>query len=174
MVTTQTSNDRVGEVLVRAPGDGPATLAMGSLFERLASAAETNEAFGLSLVTQPPGVATPLHVHTHEAEAFFLLDGTMSYQAGSTLYRLSAGHFIYLPKGVPHAFRVTGTSPVRFLGLTVPGGLMGLYDEVGMPATERRLPGPDGPPVEEEIRRWNEVSPRSGLRVVGPPIPIES
>jgi hypothetical protein len=24
------------------------------------------------------------------------------------------------------------------------------YDEVGMPATERRLPGLDGPPVEEE------------------------
>jgi mannose-6-phosphate isomerase-like protein (cupin superfamily) len=146
-----TSGDRVGEVLVRGPGEGPATWAMGSLFERLASAAETDGAFGMSLVTQPPGVATPLHVHTREAEAFFLLDGTMSYQAGSTLYRLSAGYFIYLPKGVPHAFRVTGTSPVRFLGLTVPGGLMDLYDEVGMPATERRLPGLDGPPVDEEI-----------------------
>jgi quercetin dioxygenase-like cupin family protein len=148
-----TSGDRVGEVLVRGPGDGPATWAMGSLFERLASAAETDGALGVSLVTQPPGVATPLHVHTREAEAFFLLDGTMSYQAGSTLYRLSAGYFIYLPKGVPHAFRVTGTSPVRFLGLAVPGGLMGLYDEVGMPATEHRLPGLDGPPVDEEIRR---------------------
>jgi quercetin dioxygenase-like cupin family protein len=173
MTTAPTSGDRVSEVLVRAPGDGPATWAMGSLFERLASAADTDGAFDASLVTEPPGVATPLHVHTHEAEAFFLLDGTMSYQAGNTLYRLSAGYFIYLPKGIPHAFRVTGTSPVRFLGLTVPAGLMDLYDEVGMPATERRLPGPDGPPVEEEVRRWNEVSPRYGLRVVGPPIPSE-
>jgi quercetin dioxygenase-like cupin family protein len=73
-----TAGDRVGEVVVRGPGDGPATWAMGSLFERLASAAETDGALGVSLVTQPPGVATPLHVHTHEAEAFFLLDGTMS------------------------------------------------------------------------------------------------
>jgi quercetin dioxygenase-like cupin family protein len=70
-------------------------------------------------VTQPPGIATPLHTHTREAEAFFLLDGTMTYQAGSTLYRLSAGYLIYLPMGVPHAFRVTGTSPVRFLGLAL-------------------------------------------------------
>jgi mannose-6-phosphate isomerase-like protein (cupin superfamily) len=174
MTTAPTSGDRVSEVLVRAPGDGAATWAMGSLFERLASAADTDGAFDASLVTQPPGVATPLHVHTHEAEAFFLLDGTMSYQAGNTLYLLSAGYFIYLPKGIPHAFRVTGTSPVRFLGLTVPAGLMDLYDEVGMPATERRLPGPDGPPVEEGVRRWNEVSPRYGLRVVGPPIPSET
>lgn len=168
------ATDRAPEVLVRAPGDGPATWAMGSLFERLASAAETAGAFGLSLVTQPPGVATPLHVHAHEAEAFYLLDGTMTYQAGETLYRLSAGHFIYLPRGVPHAFRITGTTPVRFLGLAVPGGLMDLYDDVGIPALERRLPGSDGQPVEEEIRRWGEVSPRYGLSVVGPPIPSES
>jgi quercetin dioxygenase-like cupin family protein len=161
-------------VLVRAPGDGPGTWAMGSLFERLASAQETAGAFGLSLVTQPPGTAPPLHVHTHEAEAFYVLDGTLTYQAGEERYRLAAGSFIYLPQGVPHAFRVTGTTPVRFLGLVVPGDLMNLYDEVGIPAGEHRLPGPDGLPLEEEIRRWNEIGPRYGLRVVGPPIPADT
>jgi hypothetical protein len=75
---------------------------------------------------------------------------------------------------VPHAFRVTGTTPVRFLGLVAPGGLMTRYDEVGIPARERRLPGPDGLPIEEEIARWNETGPRYGLSVTGPPIPAES
>jgi quercetin dioxygenase-like cupin family protein len=158
---------------VRTAAEGPATWAMGSLFERLASAAETDGGFGLSLVTQPPGVATPLHVHTNEAEAFYVLDGTMTYRAGEDLHDLSAGSFIYLPKGLPHAFRVTGSTPVRFLGLVVPGGLLGLYDEVGVPASAHRLPGADGPPTEQEIARWNEVGPRYGLRVVGPPIPAD-
>ena len=81
---TDSTGEPTGAVLVRGPGEGPATWAMASLFERLASAAETDGAFGLSLVTQPPGVATPLHIHTREAEAFFLLDGTMTYQAGET------------------------------------------------------------------------------------------
>ena len=40
---------------------------------------------------------------------FFPLDGTMSYQAGSALYRLCAGYFNCLPKGVPHSFRITGS-----------------------------------------------------------------
>lgn len=158
-------------VLVRGPDDGPASWAMGSLFERLASSQETAGAFGLSLVTQPPGTATPLHVHAQEAEAFYVLEGTLIYRAGEEFHRLVAGSFIYLPQGVPHAFRVTGTSPVRFLGLVVPGGLFGLYDEVGMPAWERRLPGPDGQPLDQESRRWNEIGPRYGLRVIGPPIP---
>jgi hypothetical protein len=54
----------------------------------------------------------------------------LTYRAGEELHRLVAGSFIYLPPGVPHAFRVTGTAPVRFVALTAPGGLMGLYDEV--------------------------------------------
>jgi quercetin dioxygenase-like cupin family protein len=146
---------------------------MGSLFEHLASAGETGGLFDVSLVTQPPGIATPLHVHTNEAEAFYLIEGTMTYRAGEETHRLAAGDFIYLPKGVPHAFRITGSTPVRFLGLVAPGGLMALYDEVGMPARERRLPGADGLAAAEEIPRWNEVGPRYGLTVVGPPLPSE-
>lgn len=159
--------------LYRAAGTGPATWAMGSLFEHLVSADDTGGALGVSLVTQPPGIATPLHRHTNEAEAFFLLDGTMTYRAGEELFHLAAGDFIWLPSGLPHAFRVTGATPVRFVALTSPGGLMALYDEVGMPAAERRLPGADGVPMDVEIPRWNHVGPRYGLEVVGPPIPPE-
>ncbi|MDQ3680715.1 MAG: cupin domain-containing protein [Actinomycetota bacterium] len=158
-------------VVVRGPDQGQATWAMGSLFERLVSGEETGGLFDLSLVTQPPGIAPPLHVHAHEAEAFYVLEGTMVYQAGEDLHHLAAASFIYLPQGVPHAFRITGTTPVRFLGFVAPAGLMGLYDEVGMPARERRLPGSDGRSIEEEIPRWNEIGPRYGLQVVGPPIP---
>jgi uncharacterized cupin superfamily protein len=112
-------------------------------------------------------------VHSKESEAFYVLDGTMTYQAGAELHRLVAGSFIYLPRGVPHAFRVTGNHPVRVLAMTVPGNLLALYDEVGMPARERRLPGNDGQSAEVEIPRWNEVGPRYGLQVVGPPLPPE-
>ena len=48
---------------------------------------------------------------------------------------------------------------------------MGLYDEVGIPALERRIPGADGQPLEVELPKWGEVGPRYGLEVVGPPIP---
>jgi len=160
--------------LHRPAGSGPVTWAMGSLFEHLLSAGDSGGALGMSLVTQPPGVATPLHRHTHEAEAFFLLDGSMTYRAGDETFHLSTGDFIWLPAGLPHAFRVTGSTPVRFLGLTTPGGLMALYDEVGIPALERRLPGVDGLPIGEEIARWNEVGPRYGLQVVGPPLPEDA
>lgn len=160
------------QVVVRGPGqEGPGTWAMGSLFERLLSGRASGGALDVSLITQPPGIATPLHVHSLEAEAFYVLEGTLLYRAADQVHELTAGSFIYLPSGVPHAFRITGRAPARFLGLVSPAGLLDLYDEVGLPAGERRLPGADGRPAADEIARWNEVGPRYGLQVVGPPIP---
>lgn len=158
-------------VVVRRPGEGPATWAMGSLFEHLVGAAETGGRLGVSLVTQPPGIATPMHRHTREAEAFLVLEGRVSYRAGEETHELDDGCFIWLPQAVPRAFRIRGTSPARFVAFTAPGGLMDLYDEVGIAAQERRLPGADGLPPEVELPRWAEVGPRYGLEVVGPGIP---
>jgi quercetin dioxygenase-like cupin family protein len=159
-------------VTARLNGTGPATWTLGSLYERLVSAAETGGQLGASVVTQPPGMGSPLHVHTREAEAWFVLDGTLTYLAGTEVHRLGSGDFIYLPRDVPHAFRTTGSKPVRFLALSVPGQLLDLYDEVGTPALERRLP--DGGVPAGDIALWNEVAPRYGLRIVGPPLPETS
>lgn len=155
-------------VVHRRAGEAPAVWALGSLFERLLTGEECEAALDISLVTQPPGTATPLHRHTQEAEAFYLLAGSMLYRAGDETYQLRAGDFIYLPRGVPHGLRVTGTEPTKFLGLTAPAGLMDLYEEVGKPATERRLPGPDGPALDAQIAAWNRLA--TGLQIVGPPI----
>ena len=159
------------DVVMREPGTGRGTWAMGSLFEHLLEGDQSDGALGVAVVTQPPGIATPLHRHTREAEAFYLLEGRLDYRAGETDFELYAGCFIYLPVGVPHAFRIRGDSPARILALTAPAGLLALYDEVGIPATEMRLPGADGQPPEVEIPKWAEVGPRYGLEVVGPPIP---
>lgn len=156
-------------VTVRRAGEAPATWAMGSLFEQLVGSDRTADAFGASLVTQPPGLATPTHVHTREAEAWFVLEGTVTYLAGTELVELGAGDFIHLPRNVPHAFRITGTTPARYLALSVPGRLMSLYDEVGVPAASRQLPDGGLPPAD--VRRWLELAPSYGLQVVGPPIP---
>jgi len=160
-----------GAVVMREPGTGRGTWAMNSLFEHLLEAPPGTGRIGIALVTQPPGLATPLHRHTREAEVFYLLDGTMDYRAGDQDYQLRPGCFLYLPAGLPHAFRIRGDQPARFLAIAEPGGLLHLYDEVGIPATELRLPGPDAQTPETEIPRWLEASPRYGLEVVGPPIP---
>src|SRR4029077_8544924 len=112
-LSTSTSGSATDVVVSRAAGTGPATWAMGMLFERLVGAEETAGLLGASVVTQPPGQASPLHVHPREAEAGFLLQGAMTYRAGEQLIRMTAGDFIYLPPEVPPAFPTPGPAPCR-------------------------------------------------------------
>jgi quercetin dioxygenase-like cupin family protein len=156
-------------VVSRDSSEGQATWALGSLFQQIITDQETG-GYGLSRVTQRPGTATPVHVHSREAEAFYLLDGTMTYLAGEQTYQLGPGSFIYLPAGIPHAFRVTGDSPVQFLAI-VAGPLMSMYDEVGRPAGQLQLPEPDADELQADIGRWLEAAPRYGIQVIGPPLP---
>jgi quercetin dioxygenase-like cupin family protein len=168
-MTKNPSPTEKDEVAVSLADQRPSTWALGSLFERVVSANATGGTLGASIVTQPPGLATPLHVHTREAEAWFVLDGSLRYQAGAEVFDLRAGDFIYLPKDVPHALRITGTSPARCLALTLAGHLLDIYDEVGTQATAPQLP--DGGIPAADIQRWMELAPQYGLRIVGPPIP---
>jgi quercetin dioxygenase-like cupin family protein len=161
----------MAHAVMREPGTGRGTWAMGSLFEHLLEKEDGDGRVGVALVTQPPGIATPLHRHSNEAEMFYLLEGRMSYRAGDDDFELYDGCFIYLPQDMPHAFRIRGDKPAKLLALTTPAGILHLYDEVGIPAAEMRLPGDDGQTPEVEIPKWVEVGPRYGLEVVGPPIP---
>jgi quercetin dioxygenase-like cupin family protein len=173
LVRGATEGPGPASVLVRGAGVGPGTWSLGSLFERLASGEETGGGFALSLVTQPPGAATPVHIHALEDEAFYLLDGTMTYSADGELHRLARGSFIFLRRGLPHAFRVTGDAPVQFLAIASPGALMSLYDEAGRPAGEHELPPPDQEQLMADVHRWLETAPRYGLSIVGPPLPAD-
>lgn len=157
--------------LVCHGGEGATFWAMGNRFTRKLGASDTGDQLGLLEVVAPVGAAPPLHVHHREAEVFYLLEGAMVYRAGADTFELAAGSSIYLPKDVPHAFRVIGRVPARFLALTVPGGIETLYEDLGRPPDSDELPGPPSP---EEVTAWLRASQRYGLEVVGPPLPEPS
>jgi hypothetical protein len=99
-----------------------------------------------------PGGGPPLHVHTREDEAFYLLDGELAVTCGDRTFSALPGSFVFLPRGMPHTFRVRGGQPARFLALFAPGGIEGLFIEGGRPATAPTPPPPTDPPDEDELR----------------------
>jgi mannose-6-phosphate isomerase-like protein (cupin superfamily) len=162
-----TANHVAGVLPVfHAAGDGDSVWAMGNRFTFKVRSSESGGGLSVMEVQAPVGTAPPLHVHRNEAEVFFLLEGTMVYLAGEERFTLEPGSSIYLPRDVPHTFRVTGASPARFLALTAPGGLDDLYASVGAPAGE----GLPAPPTPEEIGAWLGTAPNFGIEVLGPPL----
>ena len=77
---------------------------------------------GFSVETFPKGFASPWHVHHRDTGVFFVLEGTMHIRCGELDALASVGSMIFLPPGVPHAFRVEGDAPARWFSVQSPHG----------------------------------------------------
>jgi mannose-6-phosphate isomerase-like protein (cupin superfamily) len=98
------------EILVRAPAD--MTRGAVTVFEE----------------NEP--VDTPLHLHEHEDELFYVLEGEHVFQVGDMEHRAGPGELVFAPRGVPHSQRRVVPRKGRTLVLTSPGGLEGFFREL--------------------------------------------
>ena len=79
------------------------------------------EQFGAVAVrSAPDGVAPSLHAHARHAEAFFLMEGELTFRLEDGEHRVGPGTWVFVPPEVVHTFAVTGTEPARFLDIHVP------------------------------------------------------
>jgi quercetin dioxygenase-like cupin family protein len=142
-----------GQARIVRPGDGQ-TLRWGTegRVRIIAGAASTDRSFSIVETTEPPGSGAPLHVHHGEAEAFYLLDGTIELTCGTQNVTAHAGDFVYAPKGVPHTYVVVGDKPARVLLLFSRPGFEMFFAEGGAPLDQP----PAGPPNPEVFRRLIE------------------
>ena len=156
-----------GRALVLGPGEGTPVWFLGNLMVVKATAQSTNGAYGLLESWIPTGASPPLHVHHREDEAFWVLEGALTIRCGAETYQAEAGSYVFLPRGVPHTFRVEGDTPARMLTLLTPGGGEAFFVEGGRPA-ERATLAPEGPP---DLARLQRVAHKFGSEFVGPPLP---
>lgn len=123
----------------------------------------TNGAFTLIEFAAPDGFAPPLHVHIHEDEAFYVLEGHIDVVCGDERWRAEPGAFVFLPRGVAHSFLVRGAN-LRALQVTAPAGFEAFVEELGRRPDAPGLPDPSTPDVAGLI----ETSARHGYQVLGP------
>jgi mannose-6-phosphate isomerase-like protein (cupin superfamily) len=76
------------------------------------------------------GDAAPVHVHEREDESFLVLSGSLLVWSGDDRYEVAEGGICLLPRGVPHAYRVTSPT-TTFLNLSTPAGLERAFREAG-------------------------------------------
>jgi mannose-6-phosphate isomerase-like protein (cupin superfamily) len=121
-------------------------------------------------MTMPVGASPPLHVHDDLDDTWYILEGRMTVRCGDDELVVGAGHWVSMPRGVPHTFRVVGDCEARILLVHDNASFRDLIRELGTPAPARVVPSqPTFPPMDEMAR----VSASHDLRPAGPPMSVE-
>jgi quercetin dioxygenase-like cupin family protein len=107
------------------------------------------------------GEAPPYHKHSREDEVFMLIKGTALVWVDDEEMELSEGGIVYLPREIPHAYRIT-SEKADLLMINTPAGIEGMFRETGR---DKSLPRPSGFVVTPDPA----VSAKYGNVIVGPP-----
>ena len=148
-------------------GEGEARWWLGvSLATIKATGKETGGRYTLVEVLEPEGEEAPLHVHHNEDEAFWVIEGDLTFEVGDEVIEASAGSFLFGPKDIPHRYTVN-SGPARLLFVLSPAGFEEFIYATSEPAKERTLPpSPEGPPDEAEMEQLRAVARQHGARLL--------
>jgi mannose-6-phosphate isomerase-like protein (cupin superfamily) len=138
------------------PNEGRRFNVMGAIMTYKATAEDTGGAYSLAVETTPPHSGLPLHVHSREDEAMYILDGEFEIQCGDQTVRATAGTFVFLPRAVPNRYQNVREMPSTFLHITSPGGFEKLVEE-----TSRLTPS--GPP---DMQKVTDTARKHGIEFV--------
>jgi len=105
------------DAIVIPPGHGHR---VGNV-EFLARTADTPR-FTFGIIEIAAGRVLEEHVHADEDDAFYILEGELTFTFGAASAPAPPVTFVLIPPGVPHGFRNDADAPVRMLNLHAPAG----------------------------------------------------
>ena len=135
----------------------------GGTFSLLLDAAATNGRLGVGRFRVKQGEAPPYHKHLREDEVFMLIKGTALLWCDDEEMELSEGGIVFLPRNIPHGYRITSPE-ADLLMVCTPGGFEGMFMQAGkLVDASGHLPG------EPDVEDMKRAATDHGQVIVGPP-----
>lgn len=138
---------------------------LGTLLRIVADGVDTSGHMAVFEQQAGNGFSPPRHVHHREDSALLVLDGAITAVVGDERVEVGAGGFVWLPRDVPHTFRVD-SERVRLLELLTPAGFEQFHLDSSDPAPLLELP----PAAEPDIPRLLAAIGPYDAEIVGPPL----
>lgn len=146
-------------------GEGESVWSLGARITMKVPDGAADGRFALAETLMFRTAEPPLHIHRREDEAWYVLNGGMTFYVADEVFTAPSGSFVFAPRGIPHNFTVD-VEPTRVLLFASPAGFERFAFEFGEPAVT------DEPPPGLAIPDPDVLGPiaeRYGIEVVGPP-----
>ena len=137
----------------------------GGQMEIKARAKDTGDSLGVVEIRAfNAGYGPPLHVHSREDEAVYVIEGQIRFRVGDEEFVAGPGTWVWQPRDVPQAFKVE-SERARALCIFTPGGIERMFQEGGVPAQA----GTEPPSQDEyDVEAATALAQRYGFEVIGP------
>ena len=101
---------------------------------------ESEVAVSIVETSPRPGTGPPLHRHDFD-EAFYVIEGRLSFQVGDELIEVGPGELAFAPRGTPHTFANLSDAAARQLIVCTPAGFERYFARLA--AERQRVDPPD-------------------------------
>jgi quercetin dioxygenase-like cupin family protein len=127
--------------IILAPGDGKGTAPGGLRQIKIKITGEsTGGKYSMVEDTVPPQYRTSLHIHRNTDEAFYVVDGALRFQLGEDKIEAPTGAFLFIPRGVHHAFMNPTAEPATYIVVLSPPGFEKYFEERALVANANPTP----------------------------------
>jgi quercetin dioxygenase-like cupin family protein len=106
--------------IVNAYHDAKEVAFAGGLARIVGERAQTDGVFSLQHLSLRPGESTPVDTLRHHDKALFVLDGDAHGVLGERDWEATGGDFVWLPRGIDHAFQAVGERSLEVLVMIIP------------------------------------------------------
>lgn len=146
----RSGKNRSGEPMMKFMGAHPNDVVI--------SRKDTNNATSVFLFDGYGNAGTPLHIHFHQDEFFYIIEGKYRFVCGKTKSELTSGDTIFLPRNIPH----------QWLQLSEKGKLLYAVNPAGtLEDMFKELNELKAPPTEAEMAK---LLAKHGQKLLGPPM----
>jgi quercetin dioxygenase-like cupin family protein len=132
---------------------------LGMPLTMLCEASETNGNWSLFEEEVPLGMGPPAHRHDWD-EAYYILDGEISFTIDGETFTSCCGDFNYLPRGTIHGFKGASESPARVLIFASPAHGSEFFQKISEQVS-----------APEDLAKIPEIGRQHGIEFMSAPNP---
>lgn len=146
-------------IVTVAADEGRARNVLGSIDIVKVTARQSGGLLGLIEWKEAKGGGPPLHVHSREDEAYYIVSGAVTFFIGDRSVPAPAGTFVFAPKGAAHSWRVDSDEATG-LQLMLPGGFESFFLDT--------FPAADETTEAIDLERVASAAAEFGVTILGP------
>jgi quercetin dioxygenase-like cupin family protein len=94
------------------------------------SSPQTNSGYEVVLNKVPAGFGPPAHTHRHMLQAFYVLEGRVSFQLGADWVEAGPGEVVLVRPGTAHTFANRTTENAQLLQIQSGGALEPMFEDL--------------------------------------------